>query len=267
VAAAWEEGDADEETAEDRARQERLDRAHIITRRKQMMSTYRDSFRDPDPPHRENKNKAPCFQRVLKPEYLEVLDKWQDDEADEEYMKKFADGCRAVQSMQTYATKHRLTEYTGKYRGEVDPHLSLFKQREVNIKDREGMINLDLRHRNYSRIPVGSIYEMDSWEMEASKEREREIERKMRDQVRQQEQMCADAKAKKFHPVNLCMYTDTNNVREGLTEVQRLFRIQNLANRKWTSEYRQAFIGRKQAYGTDTIAAKGLSVAPTTGMI
>ena len=32
------EGDADEETAEDRARQERLDRAHIITRRKQMMS-------------------------------------------------------------------------------------------------------------------------------------------------------------------------------------------------------------------------------------
>ena len=38
-----------------------------------------------------------------------------------------------------------LTEYTGKYLGETDPHLSLFKHREINIKDREGMINLDLR--------------------------------------------------------------------------------------------------------------------------
>lgn len=206
-----------------------------------MMSTYRDCFRHPVPGHVGDEVQTDCFQKMMKEEYMPTLEKWKDSEADTEFLQRLADQCRALQSMSHSDENRSKTEYRLKYTGEKG---TVFKRREIAIQDKEGLIKMDLRHRNYSRVPVGSIYEMDSWEIEASKEREREMRRKMVAQVLKQKELCEQAARCEYTPYNLCIYKP----RPEITEVQRLFRIQNMASgRKWASEYRQAFVHGKKA--------------------
>merc|ERR1712118_281182 len=108
-------------------------------------------------------------------------------------------------------------------------------RRQLQLQDKEGFIKTDLRHRNYSRVPVGSIYEMDSWEIEASMERERFEREQLAQYEREMEELGRNTALRKHNRVNLCLYTRGE---PGPTEVQRLFRLQNMRGDKWVSEYR-----------------------------
>jgi hypothetical protein len=172
---------------------------------------------------------------------LEHIHAWQEQEPDVNQLQKVADSCRAINSLIRSEAVKGQTEYRTEF---TVKHGHVQAKRSVQLEDKEGFIKTDLRHRNYSRVPVGSIYEMDSWEIEASNERDRQE----REQLRQYELQMADLgkrTAQKQHDrVNLCMYT---RAAEGPTEVQRLFRLQNARGDKWVSEYRGAYLGARKA--------------------
>merc|ERR1719281_956818 len=216
------------------------ERAKLLMRRKNMTSTYTDAYTgigaiEPVRAHTE------CFRNVIRPELLEHIHAWQAQEPDVNQIQKVADGCRAINSLIRRQELKNKTEYTREF---TKKHGAVQARRTVQIEDQEGFIKTDLRHRNYSRVPVGSIYEMDSWEIEASKERER-FER---EQLLQYEKDMAELgrkTANRQHTrVNLCLYTRGD---PGPTEVQRLFRLQNMRGDKWVSEYRGAYTGSRKA--------------------
>jgi len=133
------------------------------------------------------------------------------------------------------------TEYTREF---TKKHGAVQARRTVQIEDQEGFIKTDLRHRNYSRVPVGSIYEMDSWEIEASKEREALEHAQLEEYKKHMAELGRKTRDHVHERMNLCLYT---RAPDGPTEVQRLFRLQNMRGDKWLSEYRGAYTGSRKA--------------------
>jgi hypothetical protein len=183
---------------------------------------------------------------VIKPEYQEHIQAWQEQEPDENLVAKVQDSARAITSLKSTAEESCKTEYKSAYK---PTHGKQIAKRTVQLQDKEGFIKTDLRHRNYSRVPVGSIYEMDSWEIEASNKRDREEALRMAEFEKEAIKLGERAAKGLYEQANLVMYVPASQRPTGPSEMQRLFKIQSMGTgRKWMSEYRTAFLGGRKAH-------------------
>lgn len=162
-----------------------------------------------------------AFAKVWREDCVSGLERWKAAGAGEKRVKALAEKCRGL-----YSVWNRLAGPKTHYRGQFQHRKGVTKQARIT------------KDRNRSEVPIGSIYSIDPWELEASEQRVTELMGKLRNTKETQEMM----KTHMFRPKEekqLVTYSSAaSSIRES-TEVKACFSI--CARATGRSEYRTKY--------------------------
>lgn len=161
-----------------------------------------------------------AFAKVWRPECVEGLERWKAAGAGEKRVKALAEKCRGL-----YSVWNRMAGPKTHYR-------SMYTKKSLG---KHAKITKD---RNRSEVPIGSIYSIDPWELEASEQRVTELMEKLREtkegQVKMQTHMFRPKEEKQLVTYSAA----ASSIRES-SEVKACFSI--CARATGRSEYRTKF--------------------------
>lgn len=163
-----------------------------------------------------------AFDKVWRPDQKEKLNQWKVNTKDDN-IRFLADVCRGIFSQHERDCGHRTT------------HRNMFQQHSTFAKRVE-------KDRNLSKIPIGAIYETDSWEMEATMKRDKE-QRQGLQRIRGKQDMMLRHRSNPLRPIKLS-FNHKSKLTDKYKESEQVSSVLSyLPSKVDKSEYRLRFVG------------------------
>lgn len=161
-----------------------------------------------------------AFKKVWRDEHVADLERWKASTSPKK-IKALAERCRGLQSIWTRAMGPR-TEYR-----------SRFTKMKTTAAVRA------TKDRNRSEVPIGSIYSIDPWELEASEIRTKQLIAGLATVAEKQDKMRDHKNQSKDHMQLVAYIPDATKRVQGSSELKACFHITTRATGR--SEYRSRF--------------------------